>query len=75
MQTHTQISVRKLLVHPHTPTRMHRQEHCYFVRVCLFAHTQYLCVPVFFQGVRCVLGRRDVGESVKSGWVGDLKGG
>lgn len=33
-------------------------------------------MPVLSQGVRCVhLGARDVGESIKSGWVGDLKGG
>ncbi len=31
---------------------------------------------MLLQGVRCVrLGARDVGESVKTGRVGDLKGG
>lgn len=55
---------------------MHRQEHCcnVFVCVCLPAHS--ICVPVLLWGVRCVrLGARDAGESVKSRWVGDLKGG
>lgn len=64
----------RVYMYPHT----HKNKRSIFYRVCfhLSAHTQNLCVShTLMEGVRCVrLGVTDVGESVKSGRVGDLKG-